>query len=89
MKLNFVWKTKTDSNEERLYLNRIRVGYLNWNFSMSKEDAETLKANRYVGGTYLPSLKIERIYGATPEEIKPRIEQLVTSWFTEALKETK
>lgn len=91
MNLKFTWKKKTRQYQQgaSVYLNRIRVGSFDWNSGRSRDESETDDSSRWVGYIELPSLtdKSKRVYGVTPEEIKPKIERVVTSWFTEALKE--
>ena len=88
MKLNFKWKRQTGQyqNGSDLFLNRICVGNIQWNSTMSRDDPERDK-KQYVCGSFLyPS---ERWFGATEEEVKIIIENKITVWFTEALKEIK
>ena len=84
-KLNLQWKTKTGTyqNGSNLYLNRILVGYCDWNAGRSRDSKEL---NRYVGVVILPSLKNDRFYGDEQEEVKAKIERIVGNWFNEALK---
>ena len=84
-KLNFKWKVKTGQyqNGSSLYLNRILVGYCDWNAGRSRNSKEL---NHYVGVVILPSLKNDRIYGDEQEEVKAKVEKIVGNWFNEALK---
>jgi len=87
MKLNFQWKeqTKQYSNGYDLYLNRIKIGWSAWNDMMSR-DAPDRDLTQYVGGTIFSD---RRWYGATDEEVRHKVESYVTSWFEEALKDSK
>ena len=83
--LNFKWKVKTGQyqNGKGLYLNKICVGGCDWNSSRSKGDTEP---NRYVGYLSLPSLKFDRTFGDSEDEVKAKVERVVSAWFNEALR---
>ncbi len=86
MILNFRWKKKTGQFlGDCLYVNKIHIGGYDWNSARSQR--ETDDATRWVGYIDLPSLtdKSKRVYGANPDEVKIKIEKVVTNWFTEAL----
>ena len=89
-KLNFTWKKKTGQYQQgdALYVNKIRLASFDWNSGRSQGDTD--QSTRYVGYIELPSLSdtSKKVYGGTPEEIKPKIEQVITNWFNEALRET-
>ena len=87
MNQNFKWKTKKGQFDtgESLYLNRIRLGGFSWNSARTHMD----KSTSWVGSVTLPSLTNNRVYGATPEEIKPQMEKIVTEWFDEATRRTQ
>jgi hypothetical protein len=82
IKLNFIWKPKTAQYEtgERLFLGRICVAGWQWNGGRSQSDKTTPD---YVGNTVLPQLN-KQIFG-TIEEVKTKLEQIVTLWFNETL----
>ncbi len=86
MKLNFQWKELTGqfAEGEALYLNRILVATAGYNSFRSKVDTPS---NSYVGKLLLPSIKNNRVYSENIDTIKQKIEQAVTNWFNEALKE--
>ncbi len=87
-RLNFIWKKKMGLYQQgdALYVNKIRLASSEWNSGRSQGDTD--ETTRWVGFVELPSLsdKSQRVYGSTPEEIKSKIEQVVTAWFNEALK---
>ncbi len=86
LKVNKQWKGKTDKyqNGEYLYVNRILIGGFDWSPSCVKsEDGKELP---YEARIYLPSLKANKFYGATVEEVKRRMEKIIDNWFTEALR---
>ena len=88
MKLNFTWKRKTGQyqNGDDLYLNRIYLGEVSWNDSLSKNMPEDDKIKKqYSGSTHLYSNKT--YYGSTAEDVKTQIEKAILVWFNEALKE--
>ena len=91
MKLNFIWKGKTGLYQwgEVLFVNKIRLASCDWNSARSQSD--TNQDTKWVGYIRLPLLpdKSQRMYGSTPEEIKGRIEQVVTNWVNELIKEKK
>jgi hypothetical protein len=90
IKLNFQWRRQTGPYQQGydLFLNRIRIGFVSWNDSMSRDlPADKKAAIRYVGGSYMLSDK--RWYGTTPEEVETLIEKDLVAWFTEALKEAR
>lgn len=87
MKLNFRWEKQTGQyqNGENLFLNKIALGYVGWNSSLSRDLPESEKNKRqYVGGSRLYINK--QWYGSTEEEVKLQIEKAITIWFNEALK---
>ena len=86
MKLNFKWVEKKAQYQtgDFLYLNRICLASYDWNSSRSKSEADD-ESKRWSGQISLPSLKNKDVYGESPEAIKVKIEQVVTSWFREAL----
>ncbi len=90
VKLNFTWKEKTGKYQTGmyLYLNKICVADYGWNSVRSKSEADASNSQDYIGRIYLPSLKdtAETVYGSSPEEVKPKIEEGVLNWFNEALK---
>ncbi len=85
--MNFKWvKNKAQyQTGESLYLNRIRVGGYGWNSARSKSD-EFGDSINWVGDLDLPSLtdKGKRVYGSNQEEVKAKLERVVTQWFKEA-----
>jgi len=85
MKLNFRWvENKAQfGTGEFLYHNRIRLAVYYWNSSRSRED----ETNIWVGHVDLPSVNPGIVYSESQDEIKAKIEKVVTDWFTEALKE--
>ena len=84
-KLNFQWRENKGQYQtgETLYLGKIRVASYGWNGSRSRGDTDD--NTRYYGRITLPSLRDTGVYGSSPEDIKPKIEKVVTSWFREAL----
>ena len=88
IKLNFEWKENKGQYQtgESLYLNKIRIGSYGWNSarSQSKKDDSI----DWAGQVELPSLSdiARRVYGKTPDDVKAKIEQIVTNWFTEAIR---
>ncbi len=88
MKLNFKWKKNTAQYQtgESLYLNKIKIGGYGWNSFRSKSAASV--DNDWAGQTVLPQAT-QVLYGKDQDEVKARIEHLVTSWFKEALVEEK
>ena len=86
MELTFTWKENTGSFEsgESLYLNKIRLGSYSWNSNRSRDKVP--RDPDYAGQLNLPSLKIKRVLEDDIESIKAKMEQMVTTWFTEALK---
>ncbi len=91
MKLNFKWKKKTRQFQtgDYLYLNKICVGGYSWNSTRSQHESNN--DTQWVGNIDMPSLtdKAKRVYGASPEIVKLKMEQVITNWFEEALKEEK
>ncbi len=89
MKLNFRWAVKkgVHQNGENLYLNRIRVGMIDWNDMRSRSDNHT--DNDWVRRVLLPSLaEASKVaYSGSREEARAKTERTVTSWFTEATSE--
>ena len=85
MELNFKWKEnkRMYGDGESLYLNRIRLGECGWN-SMRPKDSNV---SEYSGSIALPSLKSNRVFGDTIEDVKAELEKMATNWFNEALKE--
>ena len=88
MNLNFQWKRQIGEyqNGENLYLNKIYIASCSWNSVRSRDDDDT---TRYVSNITLPSLsdKAQRMYASSLEELKPRVEKVITNWFTEALRQ--
>ncbi len=88
MKLNFHWKQQTGEyqNGENLYLNRIYLASCTWNSARSRDADDS---TRYVSSITLPSLsdRVNRMYASSLEELKPRVERVITDWFTEALRQ--
>jgi len=84
MKLTFKWKEDTAQYQtgESLYLNKIKVGSYGWNSTRSKSDLR--EELDWVGQTLLPQAG-QRLYGQNQDEVKVKIERLVTSWFNETL----
>ncbi|MBW2562173.1 MAG: hypothetical protein JRE40_15145 [Deltaproteobacteria bacterium] len=87
IKLNFRWVLKTAPYQtgDQLYLNRICVGGYGWNDCQPKDSID--KSVRWAGYINLPSLKTDRVFGASEEEIRDKIEGVVTNWFNEATTE--
>jgi hypothetical protein len=87
-KLNFIWKEKKAQYQtgESLYLNRICIAGYSWNAGRSKGDTSS---NNWAGNIDLPNLRdsSRRLLAETEETMRIKIEQVVNSWFTEALKE--
>lgn len=85
-KLNFQWRADKGQHQigESLFLNRVRVGYYNWNTSRSKSDSKD-DTKDYSGSSILPQQE-KIVYGREPEEVKEKVEKKVTIWFTETLK---
>lgn len=87
--LNYRWTRKTGRYQigESLKLNRICVGGYSWNSAkpQSSKDASIT----WVGNIELPSLRdgSKRVYGGTEAEIRAKVEQIVTGWFNEALRQ--
>jgi len=90
-KLKFVWVQKKGQYQtgESLYLNKIRVADYEWNSWRSKTEAGQSNTRNYIGTILLPSLSdsVKHVYGESPDEIKPKIESVVTNWFKEATRE--
>ena len=90
MKLNFQWKENKAQYQtgESLYLNRIRLGSYGWNASRSKSESERDNLKDWAGDIALPSLSdtVKRVYGSSTEEVKVKIEEIVTNWLIEAMK---
>ena len=85
--MNFKWVENKAQYQtgESLYLNRICVGSYGWNSTRSKSDGLGDSID-WIGNVTLPSLsdKAKRQYGSNEEEIKVKLERVVTRWFKEA-----
>jgi hypothetical protein len=79
MKLNFKWVKKTGhfTQGDYLRIGKITVGGYDWNSQRSQGDT----TNSWVGNIVLPCLKNDRVYGDTQDEVRQKVEQVVTSWF--------
>ncbi len=88
-KLSFKWVENKAQYQtgESLYLNRIRMGSYNWNGSRSKSD-ELGDSINWEGYVTLPSLAdtSKKVYSDNADDIKTKVEQIITNWFKEALK---
>ena len=69
---------------ESLYLGGVRVASYAWNGYRQKGDTDS--NTRYLGQIILPSLAEKTAYGSSLEDIKSKIEFVVTSWFKEVSK---
>ncbi len=89
MKLSFRWAVKKGQhqNGENVYLNRIRVGMIDWNDMRSKGSDHS--DNDWICRTLLPSLteKSKIVYSGSREEARAKVERTVASWFNEATSE--
>ena len=87
-KLSFKWVENKAQYQtgESLYLNRIRMGSYGWNSSRSQSNRDA--SIDWSGQVELPSLSdtAKHVLGSTSDEIKARMEHVVTNWFKEALK---
>jgi hypothetical protein len=85
----FKWKqlTGTYQNGEDLLLNKIYIASCIWNSGRSRDADDS---TRYVSNITLPSLsdKVKRMYASSLEELKPKVEKVITHWFDEALKQS-
>ena len=84
MKLNFQWKQKTAQFQtgESLYLNGIRVADYGWNGLRSRTGSHD--NNDWVGGALLPQAT-KTLYDDAQDELKAKLERLVTMWFEKAI----
>lgn len=84
--MNYIWKKKTGQYQTgcNLYLNRIHLGGYEWN---SMRSQGTDEPTDWAGHINLPSLMKSTVYGITIEEIKAKMEKLVTEWFNEILRD--
>ena len=85
IELNFKWVVKRGQfvSGQNLKLNRIVVAGYFWNMARPQGTDKDLN---WHGRIHLPSLVEEEVFAKAEEEIKTKIEQVVTNWFTEALK---
>ncbi len=85
MDLHFKWvKNKARyQTGESLYLNKIKIGSYSWNSAQSQ--GNHIESMNWEGRIELPSLsdKARTVYGGTQDEIKHKIEQIITNWFKE------
>jgi hypothetical protein len=85
LKLNFKWKDANSQfggvNGKDLFLNRINIGEVSWNYSGAKGKPDN---ENYVGQSKLYN---KRWYGTTEKEVQDQVENAITQWFKEALKE--
>ena len=81
--MKFIWMGKTGASQSgcTLYLNRIRVAGYSWN--SSRPQSKIREEPDWTGYIDLPSLKNKGASGNTEDEIKARIEKVVTDWFKE------
>ncbi len=86
--LDFRWVEQKGQYQigQNVYLNKICVGSCRWNDRRSKDNKDT--STDWVGNIVLPSLKetSSRVYGSTQDEVKAKVERIVTSWFKVALR---
>ncbi len=89
MNLKFRWVVKTShyQNGENVYLNKIKVGMIDWNDMRSRSADHS--NNDWISKVLLPSLRDESkvAYSGSREEARAKIERIVTSWFKEATSE--
>ena len=86
MKLNWKKNTHTYQTGHSLFINKIRVGSYEWNACMGKGDTNK-EARQYTGHVLLPRMKTADVYGSSPEEVRGRVERIVTAWFREINRE--
>ncbi len=84
-RLNFKWVKRVAqySTGEYLYLNKIRLAGYHWNSARSQGTKDD--STDWTGEVDLPFLKTQQVYAESEEEIKAKVEEIVTSWFSEAL----
>lgn len=83
MKLNLQWQEQKGqyASGENLYINRINVASVVWNIARRRDEPE---GNEWTGFVNLPSLKQDRVYAKSKEEVKAKTENIVNKWFEEA-----
>ncbi len=86
--LNFRWVEQRAQYQigQNVYLNKICVGSCHWNGERSQSIKDT--STDWIGNIVLPSLKetSSRVYGSTQDEVKAKVERIITSWFKVALR---
>ena len=92
VELNFKWADSMGDFQsgESLALNGVRVANYGWN-SMRNRDSEEDRLLNYSGTILLPGLsgKASHVYGESEEQIKAKIEGIVTRWFDRVLAENR
>lgn len=79
------WRVKTGRFQSgaSYYLNRIYVAGYEWNSTRSQPREHD--NNDWLGAVALPSLKNNTVVAGSEQEIKEKIEHIVSSWFRQAL----